>query len=71
VNIVRESSFWLFVFGILVLMGGAVALASRLLAITLDISWWGIFAIVVGIALLAFAIRKESGEEPPVTQPPT
>ena len=67
----RGSGFWLFVFGILVLMGGAVALVSRLLAITLDISWWGIFAIVVGMALLAFAIRKESGEEPPVTQPPT
>ena len=60
-NIVGEFSFWPFLFGVLVLVWGTVTLVSRLLAIAIDISWWGLFAIVVGVWLLAFAIRKEGG----------
>jgi uncharacterized membrane protein HdeD (DUF308 family) len=46
-------------FGILVLLWGTVTLVTKLLAIALDISWWGIFAIIVGAWFLANAVRKK------------
>ncbi len=52
-------SFWPFTFGVLVLVWGIVTLVSKLLAIAVDVSWWGLFAVVVGVWLLAFAGRKE------------
>ena len=55
----RRFSFWPFLLGVLVLVWGGVTLVNRLLAISIDVSWWGIFAIIVGVWLLAFAVRKE------------
>lgn len=52
-------SFWPFLFGVLVLVWGVATLLSRLLRIAIDISWWGLFGIVVGVWLLLYAIRKE------------
>jgi len=52
-------NFWPFLFGILVLLWGTVTLVTKLLAIALDISWWGIFAIIVGAWFLANAVRKK------------
>jgi hypothetical protein len=71
VNVVRRSSFWPFLFGFLLLLGGTMILVSRLLAIAIDVSWWRVFAIVVGVGLVAFAVRKESGDETPLTRLPT
>jgi hypothetical protein len=51
--------FWPFLFGVFVLVWGAVTLVIRLLMIAIDVSWWALFAIVVGVWLVAFSLRKE------------
>lgn len=58
-NSLREFRFWPFLFGVLVFVWGSATLVSRLLGVVIDVSWWAIFAIVVGIWLLAFAVRKQ------------
>ncbi len=54
----KGLSFWPFTFGVVVLVWGTVTLVSRLAGVVIDVSWWGLFAIVVGFWLLAYAIRK-------------
>jgi len=58
-NNMRRFKLWPFVFGVLVLVWGTTTLVSRLVGVVIDVSWWALFAIVVGIWLLAFAIRKQ------------
>lgn len=55
----RGFSFWPFLFGVLVLVWGTTRLVSRLGGIVIDVSWWAIFAILVGFWLLAYAARQE------------
>jgi hypothetical protein len=55
---VERFRFWPFLFGVLVLVWGTATLVSRLLGIAIDISWWAVFAIVVGVWFLTYAIRK-------------
>lgn len=57
----RGFRFWPFLFGAFVFVWGAVTLVTRLLAIAIGVSWWALFAIVVGVWLLAFSTRKEGG----------
>lgn len=50
--------FWAFLIGILLLIFGAVGIANEVFQMNIDVPWWPIIGILIGVWILSRAFRE-------------
>jgi len=53
-----KINFWPLLIGVLVVIWGVATIAGQVLGIKLDISWWAIVAIIIGLWILSHAVHR-------------
>ena len=53
-----QFHFWPLLIGALIVIWGIVTIVSQILGIKLDISWWAVLAIIIGLWILSHAIKR-------------
>ena len=50
--------FWPLLIGVLVIIWGVATIAAEILHIRLEISWWAIMAIILGLWILTHSFQR-------------